>query len=453
MAFARRFAGILVGLASLAAVGCHKGTSGADGGRDAPASDAPPPDAPTALALDFAVTGCARAAADAGATNGDGGAAACTGTAPLTLTFSPVGSAALTRFRWTFGDLSPPSSERAPTHTYLLPGTYDVGVVAEGDAVGSISRQRPGFVVVTGDGAGTPCDVDAQCGPGLFCLCGESAPCGDEFPHGICTSGCATSACAGGASCARVDVPPPSASPDAGSGATADAVPASAGLDDASLDDAGDDAPAASDAAADAPSPGPADADAGDDAAASADGPPAVDPNARVALCLAGCTGDSDCAAGLVCRTLPNGAKGPDAGAWTSVCVPAALRRVGDSCRDARGKLDSRLCATGACADLGALGLCTASCADVACPSGAACATFGDGRSLCVATCATNAPCTSDPLLGCESGNGTGALGFRTSPPAPSATFCAPRSCTSQADCSPSGTCKPLGVGAHCVAN
>ena len=184
---------------------------------------------------------------------------------------------------------------------------------------------------------------------------------------------------------------------------------------------------------------------AGPDAGAAA---PTVDADP---LCLAACTATATAPGGLVCRALP-GQAGP--GSWASVCVPPHLRRIGDSCRDARGQLDDHVCATGLCADLGAIGLCSASCAaGAACPSGSACATFGDGRALCVATCSTTALCMNDPLLDCETGKGGGALGFLTSPPAPTATFCTPRTCTSQADCSPSGTCKPLGVGAHCVAN
>ena len=140
--------------------------------------------------------------------------------------------------------------------------------------------------------------------------------------------------------------------------------------------------------------------------------------------------------------------------AWANVCVPPFYRRVADSCRDAEGQLDDHVCSTGLCADLGAIGLCSATCAAGApCPPGTACATFGDGRALCLLTCSTASTCAHDPLLTCGTGAGGGALGFTTSPPVPTATYCAPRSCTSQADCAPSGTCKPLGVGAHCVAN
>jgi PKD repeat protein len=454
-------------LAVSALPACHSRTFVPDGGLDAAGADAPGADVTGALVLDFAATGCARGAgsagvgtaADAGSTfigasDGggaitDGGVAACTGTAPLTLTFTPVGSPALTRFRWTFGDDSPPSSDRAPTHTYVLPGTYDVSLVAEG-AAGSVSRQHAGFVVVSSNGAGSPCDIDAQCGRGLYCLCGESAPCAG-FARGICTSACPPSGC-GGAICARVDVPLRTA-PAAVDAGAANEVGQSDGSD--ASDDTPADAPAPpNDANADAPADAPVasgDAAATSDAAADAAVPaPDAAGAGPTPLCLAGCVGDGDCAEGLVCRSMP----GTASGTWASVCVPPLYRRVADSCRDAEGTLDDHVCSTGYCADLGAIGMCSAACGPGApCPAGTACATFGDGRTLCLLTCSTSASCTTDPLLRCETGAGGGALGFTTSPPAPTATFCAPRTCTSQADCAPSGTCKPLGVGAHCVAN
>jgi PKD repeat protein len=481
---------LLAWVALAALSGCHTRTLAQDGGLDAGSGDASFADVPGALTLDFAATGCARADAGAAPTApldagpdataaGGGGATVCSGAAPLTLTFTPVSSSALTRFRWTFGDGSPPSSERAPTHTYVLPGAYDVAVVAAGPT-GSLSRQRPGFVAVTANAAGAPCDVDAQCAPGLFCLCGQSAPCGDAFPRGICTSACPPAGCAGGTACARVDVPPPAA-PDAGTGAadagaagpTGDAAGEAPTDTSASNDGAANDASAGDggrpetagaatvDAGAalsgDATVTGDASPPSGDAASGDAsapDGGPAAPGDAARApprpLCLAACAADADCALGLVCRALPGGTSGT----FTNVCVPPFYRRVADSCRDAEGRLDDHVCSTGLCANLGAIGLCSASCAGgAACPTGAACATFGDGRSFCLVTCTADETCTRDPLLACETGAGGGALGFTTSPPAPTATFCAPRSCTSQADCAPSGTCKPLGVGAHCVAN
>src|SRR5579863_4259928 len=245
---------LLAGLALCALPACHTRPSTPDGGPDASGSDASAGDAQGALALDFAATGCA-ARPDGGALPADGGVVPCTGTAPLTLTFSPVGSAALTRFLWTFGDGTPPSSDRAPTHTYRLPGTYDVTLAAEG-SVGSVSLQRPGFVDVGADGPGTPCDVDGQCAAGLFCLCGEGSPCGPAFPRGVCTRACPSAGCGAGAACARVEVPATPAADagtDAGApgGAVGDAGDGSAAIGEASDGPVGPEAPVSPGAGAD----------------------------------------------------------------------------------------------------------------------------------------------------------------------------------------------------------
>ena len=75
------------------------------------------------------VSGCASYE-QAGACGPDAGAVpCCTGRPPLALSFSPVGSQDLTRFLWTFGDDTPTSTDRAPTHTYAHPGTYQVMLV------------------------------------------------------------------------------------------------------------------------------------------------------------------------------------------------------------------------------------------------------------------------------------------------------------------------------------
>ncbi|HEX4405878.1 MAG TPA: PKD domain-containing protein [Polyangia bacterium] len=431
-----------------------------DGGFDAFVGDAPSSDVAGTLALDVAVTGCASF---------DVVAERCAGPPPLALAFSPVSSASLTRFLWTFGDGSPTSSERAPTHTYVLPGTYDVSVVGAG-AAGSVSRTRAQLVVVAPLATGVPCDVDAQCGLGSACLCGGGA-CAPTFARGLCTSVCPTAGCGTGTVCATLDVPVrATATADAGVDATdaqttidgtADAADARDDSADASSDSPSeassmiDEADAAvSDAVgADASDVGAStsDAHAGTDAAHDAGGGGAVGAT-PVPLCLASCVADTDCAVGLVCRALP--AAGATQVRWARACVPPVLRDVGDSCRDDSGALADGLCATGTCADVGALGLCSATCGvGLACPSGSACATFGDGRSLCLSTCAANASCTRDPLLDCEAAGAVGTLSFQVSPPAPTAMFCAPRICTSQADCGLAGTCTPLGVGAHCARN
>ena len=443
-----------------------------DGGLDAFAGDAPSSDVVGTLAVDFAVTGCATF---------DVAAESCAGAPPLPLSFAPVSSPSLTRFLWTFGDGSPTSSERAPTHTYVLPGTYDVSLVGAG-AGGSVSRTRAQLVVVAALATGVPCDVDAQCAQGMACLCGGGA-CAPTFARGLCTSVCPTAGCGTGTVCATLDIPTRgTATTDAGSDATTDATDAMTTSDgvagdaaasaadgrEASAEASAIGAPdAASDAASDAAARDAATSDAADvrpvadaatsdaardaPAASDTDGGAAVEPTS-MPLCLATCVTNTDCAVGLVCRALP--AAGVTQARWARACVPPVLRDVGDSCRDATGALADALCATGACADVGALGLCSATCGvGLACPSGSACATFGDGRSLCLMTCAASTSCTRDPLLDCEAAGAVGTLSFQVSPPAPAATFCAPRVCTSQADCGLAGTCTPLGVGAHCARN
>ncbi|HVR01154.1 MAG TPA: PKD domain-containing protein, partial [Polyangia bacterium] len=354
---------------------CHSSPTAPGGGPDASAGDGSSADVLGTLALDFAATGCGRA--DANGAPSDGGVAPCTGAPPLTLTFSPVSSAALTRFLWTFGDDSAPSTERAPTHTYVLPGAYDVALVAEG-AMGSVSRQHAEYVQVAAATTGALCDVDGQCAAGLFCLCGQGAGCGESFKRGVCTNACDAAACGPGAACVRVVVPTSAVSPAADAGGDASATDGSSDRPSDVRDAAPSDA--ASDADAAASDVSGADAGGGD-AASQADRPAneADAPSATpTALCLAACSDDAQCDTGLVCRALPGVAS-----SWASVCVPPYFRSVGDSCRDAQDRLDDGLCAAGLCADLGAVGLCTASCAaGAACPPGAACATFGDGRAL-----------------------------------------------------------------------
>ena len=158
---------------------------------------------------------------------------------------------------------------------------------------------------------------------------------------------------------------------------------------------------------------------------------------ARGPLCLAACQTSATCAAGFACQTLPTGAGSTP---WTRACLPlGAARDVGDPCRDASEVLDANACTTGVCADVGALGVCSAACDTVRpCPDGTACASLADGRRLCLLSCVQDGDCARDPLLACA-------------PAAPisggsTATVCAPKSCTSDAACAPSGRCGPNGV-------
>ena len=171
---------------------------------------------------------------------------------------------------------------------------------------------------------------------------------------------------------------------------------------------------------------------------------------ATAASCLASC--DAGCPAGLVCETLAG--VGSSAGKWVRGCVPlGALADVGAPCRNALGALDDELCATELCADLGALGACSASCdLGQTCPEGTACATLADGRRLCLLQCTVAGACQRDPLLACVAADsGTdGSAGNLQVDAAAGATFCGPKPCAGDADCLPAGHCGPNG---SCVKN
>jgi PKD repeat protein len=419
----------------LLACGCHAQSAappagGPDGGADAIGFDGLPP-----LALDFAVTGCTRY---------DSGSARCYGSPPLALAFSPVSSPTLTRFLWSFGDGTPDSMERAPVHTYALPGMYDVTLVGSGTAVGAASSTQ--HVTVAALQAGAPCDVTAQCAPGLACACGAGAGCPPAFARGICTAPCPPDGCGAGTVCAAVELP--AAARAGGSGS--DGGSASDGGTDARLDGSGSASDAGRDGNGDGPGAGVNGGDGGPGGQGDGgDGGGGAPTGFHGPVCLAACKQDLDCPTGLACRELAGA--GPDGARWTHACFPHALGDVGDPCRDPGGALAGAACVSGTCADLGALGVCTASCgASAPCPSNAACALLGDGRALCLATCAGAGDCARDPLLACQppGGAGGGALGFTVPDGAPGASYCAPRPCATAADCAPAGACD----GAHCVA-
>ncbi len=277
--------------------------------------------------LAISVTGCATF---------DVETRTCTGPAPLTLSFTPVGSPGLTFFRWTFDDGTPASTDTAPTHTFALPRAtpYEIGVVgsyAKGTVTG-IGCQ----VSVSALAAGAACDVDEQCGDGLACLCKLGSGCGPAFSRGICSTSCATGFCGTGAVCAAIALGP------------------------------------------------------------TADG------GAAAPVCLSDCSGGGTCAPGFVCQQLPSG--GTATSGWVHACLPlGAAKDFGASCRNAAGDLDDTACTTGHCADLGALGMCSAPCgAGQICPAGAACALLtGASTPLCLPACSPATPCNGDPALRC----------------------------------------------------
>ena len=349
-------------LATLTALaGCHSG-SPASPAHDAGALDATPGDAIAANALDIAVTGCASFQVASGVES-------CSGPAPFTVRFSPVGAPDLTTFVWDFGDGSPESSEEAPAHTYTLPGPYDVSVKAGSASVGTIPAERPGLIVVLPIGAGGACDVEAQCATGLHCLCQSGAGCGPAFPRGICSLPCPAGFCGYQSVCATYSLPIGTV-PDGGS--------------------------------ADAGSP-------------------------SSPICLADCSSGT-CAPGFVCQNLHQG--GPAASGWVRACLPAgAAGDIGASCREASGALDPTRCASGACSTIAANGFCTASCqSPLTCPSGTACARMAAGQ-LCVPTCTTDRPCSGDPSIACQAATAADAGvdgGFQIVTGDPSENYCAP---------------------------
>jgi PKD repeat protein len=310
------------------------------------------------LTLDIAVTGCPSF---------DVIDVVCTGAAPLTVSFAPVGSPALTTFLWTFGDGTPSSSERAPSHTYALPGKYDVGVTGQGSTVGSLSQIRHELISVEPLTTGAACDVDSQCGDGLRCLCKSGSGCSPAFLRGICSTACGTGFCGAGGVCAAFTLGPSTA---------------------------------------------------GDAAVA-----PDVSPT-----CLADCSVGAGCPPGFVCEQIPGGG---GASPWVRGCLPlGAARDFASSCRDANGILEGAACTTGTCANVGALGLCTAACDGThPCPAGAACARLATS-SICLPACSATAPCTSDPSLTCTVATdaSTGSDGGLTITAGdPGLAYCAPR--------------------------
>jgi hypothetical protein len=299
--------------------------------------------------------------------------ARCTGSPPLRLSFAPVGSPELIGFIWTFGDGTPQVTERAPLHHFALPGTYMVRLVGVGAGdLGQVLGRKDVQVVVEPLPAGASCDVESQCADGFKCVCGPGAGCGPGFVRGLCSTACDIGGCGVGAVCASLAIGP--VAPDGGA-------------------------------------------------------------NTGSPTCLATCVDDPDCEAGLTCVAVPAyGSAAPPS--WAFGCLPAgAANGIGAPCRDQNGNLDDDRCASGMCADLGALGVCSGSCDDThPCPAGSACASLAGGRRLCLVECLADIDCARDPLLACSTAGVT--------------PLCAPKVCASDADCAPAGRC---GQDARCV--
>ena len=279
------------------------------------------------------------------------------------------------------------SSEATPNHVYAAPGVYEVTIIATGVGGGLLTKARAGFIVAQANGPGQPCDVSAQCTPGHTCICGSESPCAMGPERGLCASACSAGLCGKGEVCARLAATRPATAPE----------------------------------------------------------PWQTD------LCLAACSVDGDCMAGLRCRTLP---PGPAGSAWVRGCFARVPVEVGEPCVDANGTLRNDLCVVGLCANLGALGMCSQDCQRDPCPLGSDCAVFGDGRRLCLRSCA-NFACDQYSLLSCALPGRAGDLGYQLAGNAasnPGAGYCAPTPCDSDEPCFPVGVCAiKTGNDGHCV--
>lgn len=187
-------AAVTYGVFAALACGGSGGTT-----RDA-SSDGIRPDVASPLSLIVSVTGCATY---------DENVPMCAGPPPLTLSFAPVGSDELTQFTWTFGDGTPNTTERAPSHSYVHVGEYLASVTAgTADMRSTVTPPSPLIVRVEVLATGGPCDVDGQCGSGLTCACQPGTGCAAAFIHGVCSAPCDTAACASGAVCAAIALTP-----------------------------------------------------------------------------------------------------------------------------------------------------------------------------------------------------------------------------------------------------
>jgi PKD repeat protein len=356
-------------------------------------------DGPRLLRGTFTVAGCATLDTSTGEPR-------CSGRAPLTLTFVPIGSS-VTAFVWTFAGGSPATSKAvAPTVTFATAGTYVVTLAAGGSAG---TTTATGKVVVSSATTGSAClaDTDCDANAGLFCLCkpGESG-CEGALALGFCSRTCAGGVCGPGEVCADLT---------RGGAFT------------------------------------PAGADGGVESEVW-----------RQPLCVPSCAGAGDCRAGLSCRELPALSAGDLAGvlAWKPGCFAAIGGDVGDSCLSASGQPDPSRCLSGRCDRYGARGLCSADCTSSSqCPTTSACATYkappsGPVRG-CLRRCDTagaQAACAGDPLLECRDGAQAGALGFTVNPAEGTTKLCASKGCSSADACAPSGTCSGLPNG-FCLRN
>ena len=115
----------------------------------------------------------------------------------MTLTFTAVASGGAFNAVWEFGDGSDPAQGALVSHTYDVPGTYDVTLAVQTSA-GALSERKANFVVVKPAPAGASCRFDESCAS-HECICFGSC----DFPldSGICWESCSVSGCDAGSVC------------------------------------------------------------------------------------------------------------------------------------------------------------------------------------------------------------------------------------------------------------
>lgn len=370
-------------------------------------------DGNAALVGQFTIDGCADLSFP-------GDEVRCVGTAPLHLTLVSIQLGATT-YRWKLvaqgavpdgglgdggtGEVSllddAASRSPSPQVTIQTPGTYQVSLGVAGPGG---TATAAGTILVLPAPLGSACTQDGQCESSLRCLCGADTPgrdgtCPGGLGGGLCTRSCDGRACPTGSLC--MDLSRTStASPDGGTG---DAW--------------------------------------------------------RQPICVPQCSAGQRCRPDFICRDLPILAAGGHAGdpyGFGLGCFLSIPGAIGDSCITAEGLLAPTACATGLCEPLGLRNLCTSACGS-GCPTTAACATWNSLTSpapsgpRCLARCDAMNPC-ADPLLACIPGGGLGPLGFMLLGEPSATTVCAPRSCSSPADC-PGGRCAIFAGGSFCLHN